>query len=80
MLQTEDPPGLLSTILLSYDKIQNDPHPVTISLYANNIKRTVNYTIKVRLTIENLKQELRDSLKSGRKYDYENDCIKVSLK
>lgn len=79
MLPSEDPPGPVSTILMSYDKVKEEDHPVTISFFAERLSRAINYTVKVPLTIEELKQALRTSMKSGRKYDYEDDFITVSL-
>lgn len=79
MIQTEDPPAKVSSILLSYNEVKEKEHPVTVEYYAKDLKRLVNFTVKVPLTIEELKQELRTSLKSGMKYTYESDLIAVSV-
>jgi hypothetical protein len=80
MTPTEDPPSKVSTLLLLYDNVKDNPHPITLTLaYSKDNPRLVNYTVKVPITSEELKQELRASLKSGRKYDYESDRITVSF-
>jgi hypothetical protein len=79
MIPTEHPPAKVSTILLSYDRLKNNIHPVTIDYYAKDIKRSVNVTVKLPSTNEELKQELRTSMKSGRKYDYDSERLAVKL-
>jgi ribosomal protein L11 len=79
MTPSEDPPSKVSSILLSYDKVKDDTHPVVINYYAKDVKRSVNFTIKVPSTSEELKQELRTSIKSGEKYDYESDRLAVTF-
>lgn len=79
MIPTEDPPSKVSTILLSYDKVKDDVHPVTVRYYVKNLGRTVNFSVKVPSTIEELKQELRTSIKSGHKYAYESDRLSVTV-
>lgn len=59
MIATEDPPGKVSSILLLYDNVKEDTHPVSVSYYSKDVDRLVRYTVKVALTIEELKQELR---------------------
>ena len=79
MIPSEDPPSKVSSILLSYDRVKDDIHPVVINYYAKDVKRSVDFTVKVPSTSEELKQELRTSLKSGRKYDYESDRLTVAF-
>ena len=83
LIPMESPPGKISSILLLYDRIREDNHPVTVSnsvsYYSKDVCRLVCYTVKVPPTIEQLKQELRASLKSGRRYEIENDCIATSF-
>jgi hypothetical protein len=79
MIPSEDPPSKVSSILLSYDRLKDNIHPVIINYYAKNIKRSVKFTVKVSSTNEELKQELRTSMKSGRKYDYESELLAVGF-
>lgn len=79
MIATEDPPAKVSSILLSYDKVKENTHPVSVNYYSKDKDRLACYTVKSALTIEELKQELRASIKSGRKYDYENDRIAIGF-
>ncbi|KAG9693844.1 hypothetical protein KCU95_g3000, partial [Aureobasidium melanogenum] len=79
MLLTEDPPAKVSTILLEYDKVKDEPHQVTIKYYAKDLEGTVNFTAKVPSTIEELKQELRTSIKSGSRYDYQSNRLSVAV-
>jgi ribosomal protein L11 len=79
MTPSEDPPSKVSTILLSYDRVKDNIHPVVINFYAKDIKRSVNFTVKVPSTTEELKQELRTSMKSGRRYDYDSERLAVKL-
>ncbi|KAH0366076.1 hypothetical protein KCU65_g5549, partial [Aureobasidium melanogenum] len=79
MIPTEDPPSKISTILLEYDRVKDDPHSATIKYYAKDLQRTVNFTVKVPSTIEELKQELRTSIKSGSRYAYESDRLSVAI-
>jgi hypothetical protein len=64
---------------MSYDEMKEDTHPVTISLYARKLKRVVRYTVELPVKSNDLKQEVITSLKSGRKYIYENKRIVFSL-
>jgi ribosomal protein L11 len=79
MIPSEDPPSKFSSILLSYDRLKDNIHPVIINYYAKDIKRSVQFTVKVPSTNEELKQELRTSMKSGRKYDYESERLAVGF-
>jgi len=79
MIPTENPPAKVSCILLLYNNVKEETHPVTVKYYSKDVNRLVNYTIKLPLTIEELKQELRASLKSGRKYAYESDHIAIGF-
>jgi hypothetical protein len=80
MTPTKDLPSKVSTLLLLYDNVKDNPYPITLTLaYSKDNLRLVNYTIKVLITSKELKQELRASLKSGRKYDYESNYITVSF-
>ncbi len=79
MIQTEGPPAKVSSILLSYDEVKEQEHLVTVKYYAKDLNRVVKYTAKMPLTIEELKQELRTSLKSGTKYAYESDRIAICV-
>lgn len=76
-LQTEDPPAFVSSVLLSYDKVKDESHPVTVTYYTKAVGRTIICKIKTPLTSEELKQELRTMMKSGKKYDYDGDRIAV---
>ena len=66
-------------MLMLYDNVKEETHPVTVSYYSRDIKRLVDYTVKSPLTLEALHQELRASMKSGRKYAYESDYIRTSF-
>jgi hypothetical protein len=79
MIPSEDPPSKVSSILISYDRLKDNIHPVIIDFYAKDIERFVNFTVKVPSTNEELKQELRRSMKSGRKYDYESGRLAVGF-
>lgn len=79
MTPSEDPPSKVSSILLSYDRVRHNIHPVVIDYYAKSIQRSVTFTVKVPSTNEELKQELRTSMKSGRKYDYQSKRLGVAL-
>jgi hypothetical protein len=79
MTPSEDPPSKVSTILISYDRLKDDIHPVIIILYAKDIQRSVQFTVKMPSTNEELKQELRTSMKSGRKYEYESERLAVGF-
>jgi ribosomal protein L11 len=79
MIPSEDPPSKVSSILLSYDRLKDNIHPVIINYYAKDIKRSVQFTVKVPSTNEELKQELRTSMKSGRNYDYESERLAVGF-
>jgi len=76
-LQTEDPPAFVSSVLLSYDKVKHESHPVTVIYYSEAVSRTINCKVKTPLTSEELKQELRTMMKSGKKHDYDGDRIAV---
>ncbi|KAG9559803.1 hypothetical protein KCU71_g9636, partial [Aureobasidium melanogenum] len=69
----------VGTILLSYNKTKDDIHPIVVRYYAKDLGRTVNFAVKVPSTTEELKQELRTSIKSGRKYAYESDRLSVTV-
>ena len=79
MIPTEDPPSKVSTILLEYTRVKDDKHPVVITYYTKDLERTVDFTVKVPSTMEELKQELRTSIKSGSKYAYESDRLSVAV-
>jgi hypothetical protein len=79
MIPTEDPPSKVSSILMSYDEVKNNTHPVIVNYYAKNVHRSVAFTVKVPSTNEELKQELRTSMKSGGRYDYQSKRLGVSL-
>jgi hypothetical protein len=79
MTPSEDPPSKVSSILMSYDEVKNNIHPVIINYYAKNIQRSVAFTVRVPSTKEELKQELRTSMKSGRRYDFQSDRLGVAL-
>jgi hypothetical protein len=79
MTPSEDPPSKVSTILISYDRLKDNIHPIIINYYAKETKRSVNFIVKVPSTNEELEQELRTSMKSGRKYDYESDRLAVGF-
>jgi hypothetical protein len=79
MIPTEHPPAKVSSILISYDRLKDNIHPIIINYYAKETKRSVNFIVKVPSTNEELKQELRTSMKSGRKYDYESDRLAVGF-
>jgi ribosomal protein L11 len=79
MIPSEDPPAKVSSILLSYNEVKNNVHPVMINYYAKNIQRSVAFTVKVPSTNEELKQELRTSMKSGRRYDYQSKRLGVAF-
>jgi hypothetical protein len=77
MTSSEDPPSKVSCILLSYNRVKYNIHPVVINYYAKDINRSAQLTIRVPSTNEELKQELRTSMKSGRKYGYESELLAV---
>jgi hypothetical protein len=79
MTPSEDPPAKVSSILISYDEVKNNTHPVTVNYYAKNIQRSVAFTGKIPSTNEELKQELRTSMKSGRRYDYQSIRLGVAF-
>jgi ribosomal protein L11 len=79
MTPSEDPPSKVSSILLTYDRLKDNIHPVIINYYAKDIKRSVEFTVKVPSTSEELKQELRTSMRSGRKYDYDSERLAVCV-
>lgn len=69
----------VGTILLSYNKAKDDIHPIVVRYYAKDLGRTVNFAAKVPSTNEELKQELRTSIKSGHRYAYENNRLSVTV-
>jgi len=62
-----------------YDEVKNDVHPVSVNFYAKDTGRSVKFTVKMPTTTEELKQELRTSIKSGKKYDYESELLAVAF-
>jgi len=79
MTPSEDPPSKVSCVLMFYDRLKNDMHPVTVNYFAKDVGRFIEFTVKVPTTTEELKQELRTSIKSGRKYDYESELLAVAF-
>jgi len=77
---TEHPPAKVSSILLSYNKHNQDIHPIVIKYYAKDIKCFVDFTVKIQSTGEELKQEARGSIRSGRKYDHRSDRLDVGVR
>lgn len=56
----------VSCILLSYDRVENDIHPVAVSYYAEDVGCSVEFMVKVSLMNEELEQELVTSIKLGK--------------
>jgi hypothetical protein len=79
MVPLEDPPSKVRSVLLSYDRVKDNIHPVVINYYAKDINRSVQVTVRVPSTNEELKQELRTSMKSGWKYGYESERLAVGF-
>lgn len=79
MLQTETPPAFVSSVLLSYDRFKDEKHPVTVTYHSKPVSRAINCKVKTPLISEELKQELRTMMKSGRKLDYDGDQIDCQM-
>ena len=79
MIPTEHPPSKVSSILMMYDEVKDNIHPVVVNYYAKDIERYVAFIIKVPTTNEELKQELRTSIKSAKKCESESDSLAVAF-